>query len=94
MALWEEHCSVNDVSLPCGHGANSMLPSVCLAGLLPEGPLPRDSQGVWCSSCKQSQAHGSCKQSQALALSKAPELKRTLGEGFLGTLQSDLVSDL
>ena len=85
MALWEEHCSVNDVSLPCGHGANSMLPSVCLAGLLPEGPLPRDSQGVWCSSGKQS---------QALALSKAPELKRTLGEGFLATLQSDLVSDL
>lgn len=64
-----------------------MLPSVRLAGLLPEGPLPRDSQGVWYSSCKKSQAHGQ-------PPSKAPELSRILGEGFLGTLQSDLVSDL
>ena len=64
-----------------------MHPSVCLAGLPPGGPLPRDSQGVWCNSCKQSQAHGQ-------PLSKAPELSRILGEGFLGALQSDFVSDL
>lgn len=64
-----------------------MHPSVCLASLLPEGPLPRDSQGVWCSSCRQSQAHGQ-------PLSTALELSTTLGEGFLGVSQSDLVSDL
>lgn len=64
-----------------------MHPSVCLAGLLPEGPLLRDSQGVWCSSCKQCRAHGQ-------PLSKTPVLSRILGEGFLGALQFDFVSDL
>lgn len=60
---------------------------VCPVGLLPEGPLPRDSHDVWCTSCKQSQAHGQ-------PLSKAPKLSRILGKGFLGVLKSDFVFDL